>query len=344
VLNSLPQDLFERATYRDFPIPKRVVSFQTRLSPAARTGFHTLSRFLLVAVVAGMCTAPAFGGNRINCSYNGSRPGASGGGKLQLNGFTIEVKPVPDPNIPAELLPFSKGPEYTTCHASVRSPKGKLIFERNDWNIGIDPITGRDLNGDAEPDVVLVGFSGGAYCCWTYSIISLGNMPGLIREFEDHSPATFKDLKADGQIEILTRDATFEDGFGLDHAFSPHPLLIFRLNGETFEDVSAQFWQIFDKDIQIYRSRLNKQDLQEFLLSNPYDSHDDVGYLTIKTSVLMVVLDYLYADQPKQAQKALSEMWPPASKMRTWKEILNGYCSGFRSELGLQANSPCQEK
>jgi hypothetical protein len=237
---------FEGRRLRFSFVPNKSVLFWPRMSSAAHTSFSWLTRLLLVSVLLGLFTASAVGGNRIQCSYNGSRPGASGGGKVRLNGFTVEVKPIPDPDFPAAMLPNTNDPKYMTCHASVRAPKGRTVFERNDWSMEIDPVTGKDLNGDGEPDAVLVGFSGGAYCCWTYSIISLGKKPGLIGEFESHTSASFKDLKGNGQIEILTRDGSFEGGFALDHASSPYPLLIVRMKGDRFEDVGFQFWQTYE--------------------------------------------------------------------------------------------------
>jgi transglutaminase-like putative cysteine protease len=53
-----------------------------------------------------------------------------------------------------------------------------MVFEHDEWGMEIDPITGKDVNGDGYPDAVLVSFSGGAHCCWTYHIVSLGKNPG----------------------------------------------------------------------------------------------------------------------------------------------------------------------
>jgi len=95
------------------------------------------------------------------------QPGAAGGGKVKVAGFSIEVKPFPDPD----------DSEFTLCQASVTSPNGKIVYSTNDWGAEIDHVTGKDVNGDGEPDAVLVSYSGGAHCCWTYHIISLGKKP-----------------------------------------------------------------------------------------------------------------------------------------------------------------------
>ncbi len=243
----------------------------------------------------------------------------------------IEVRPTQDP----------RDPDSLTCHATVRSPGGKTIFERDDWGFEIDPVTGKDVNGDGQPDAVLVGFSGGAHCCWTYHIISLGKQPGLIREFRNRSTASFKDLDGNGQIQILIRDGGFDEGFGLSHAFSVFPLLIARLNGTQFEDVGPKFWRVFEKDIQEQRGQLKPESLQVFLHSNPKEIHDDLDYLGTKSTILQIVLDYLYAGRPEEARRVLGELWPNGFQEQTWKEMLAGYCSGLRAHLGLTVRAPC---
>jgi len=91
-----------------------------------------------------------------------------------VNGFSIKVKSIADPDDPDEMV----------CEAVVTSPVGKIVYEDSDQGMELDPITGRDINGDGQPDAVLVSYSGGAHCCWTYHLISLGKKPGLIQEFE----------------------------------------------------------------------------------------------------------------------------------------------------------------
>lgn len=251
-----------------------------------------------------------------------------------MNGFTVEVEPIPDPTV--------RG--YMACHASVTSPQGKVVYEDSNWGMEIDPITGSDVNEDGQPEAVLVSFSGGAHCCWTYHIISLGKKPGLIREFENRAPASFKDLRGDGQVEILIRDGTFDEGFRLSHPFSPFPLLVVQLKGTRFRDVGPEFWPVFEKEIQEERGKLRDQQLQEFLHSNPYESHDDLDYQRTRSAVLLIVLDYLYAGRHEEAKKVLGELWPPVSQQQTWKEMVSGYCADLRARLGLGSSPPCGEK
>jgi hypothetical protein len=101
------------------------------------------------------------------CYQKVLEPGAIGGGLVHVNGFTVEVKP-----IQADV------PNLMICRATIRFAEGKIVFQHEEWGMEIDPITGKDVNGAGCPDAVLVSFSGGAHCCWTYHIFSLGKTLG----------------------------------------------------------------------------------------------------------------------------------------------------------------------
>ena len=270
--------------------------------------------------------------DRMYCYQNVTDHGATGGGLVHVNSFTVEVKPIPNPDVSG----------FMTCQATIRSSEGKIVFEHNDWGMEIDSITGRDVNGDGIPDAVLVSFSGGAHCCWTYHIVSLGKNPGLLAEFENRSTASFEDLNGDGKTEVLIRDGGFDEGFGLSHPFSPFPLLIVRLNGAKFEDAGSRFWSVYEKEIREERSKLKDKNLRDFLQSNPAEIHDSLDYLDTKYRVLAITLDYLYAGRPVEARRFLGKLWPAEYQERTWEEMISGYCSGLRAQLKLQPNPACR--
>jgi hypothetical protein len=267
------------------------------------------------------------------CYQKVTEPGATGGGKLQVAGFSIEVKPIPDPDVP----------DNTLCQASITDPDGKLVYSFEDWGAEIDGISGKDVNGDGQPEVVLVSYSGGAHCCWTYHIISLGEKPGLLREFENQNTASFEDLKGNGQIEIVIRDGGFDYVF-LPHAFSPFPLLIVRLEGTEFIDLSSEFWPMFEKEINEQRDHLSDDHIQEFLHPHANGADDDLERSTIKSHILLTIIDYVYGGKPEAAKKLLITWWPKESQEQTWNRIITGYCSGLRSELGIATRVPCPAK
>ena len=105
----------------------------------------------------------------------------------------------------------------------------------------------RDLTGDGVPELVLADWSGGAHCCFTYYVFTLGEQFAVLDTIPlEHSDnARFEDLDGDGALELRTRDWTFaywntsfmgspspevvlapgEDGFRMAERFARRPPL-----------------------------------------------------------------------------------------------------------------------
>ena len=92
----------------------------------------------------------------------------------------------------------------------------------------------RDITGDGVPELIVESFSGGAHCCWTYRIYSLGETLTCIGYFPDTAHGLlFADYDQDGVYEIDTTDATF-DYWQTAYAYSPKPLIIFRYGPDGY--------------------------------------------------------------------------------------------------------------
>jgi len=294
----------------------------------------TPMRLRIFLALAALCLSPLLlcAKSRMYCYQKLGKDGGfvgTGGGVVHTNGFTIEVKPSSDRDL-------------ASCHATIMSPKGETVFKLDEWGIDVDPVTGKDINESGYPDAVLTSFSGGAHCCSKYYFISLGSKPGLVRAIDGARDVTFKDLNRDGRTEILLRDGSFDEHFGIGHPYSPFPLLIVLLRGDKFEDVGSQFWGEFEKEILALRRGLKAQNLKNFLASNPSDIHDAQDYLETESAIIKIVLDYLYAGQPDRARTVLAELWPLEHQDRAWDEIVRGYCNGLHAQLGLPTNTTCR--
>lgn len=201
--------------------------------------------------------------------------------------------------------------------AVVSAKNGKQIFRASDWAIKIHPATGKDINNDGAPDVVFEGYSGGAHCCWTYWIISLGQSPGLARKLCNDRPAEPKDLDGDGRLEIETWDGRFDYFDDLSHAGSPFPTVILRLNGKELRRVNQSFWRMYAAEIRSVRNELNPDDLAKFRAGE----RDQSDYEATKQKVLLIVLAYLYGGKEGEALKVLRASWPEKDTSRIWKLI-----------------------
>lgn len=239
--------------------------------------------------------------------------------RVQWNGYSVRTGPCQD-----------------TCRVRVLSPGGKLVFQTSfesdeTFKVIFNEATGKDINGDGRPDLVLEGYSGGAHCCWTYWIVSLAPSPRLAGKIFNETTLRFQDLDGDGRIEIATRDGAFDYFDGLSHAYAPMPAVMLHLESRRLIDVSARFWKEYEQQISEARANLNPELLRRFRLG--VDKDAPVEDQRTKSTVLEIVLAYLYGGRPEEAWKALEEMWPADDRARIRKLIEQTRASGILKGL-----------
>ncbi len=226
------------------------------------------------------------------------------------------------------------------CRARVRSPGGALVFETQGAEAGANLISGKDVNGDAFPDLVIETVAGGQL---HYFVISLAEPAGLLREFAVSVPLHFEDLDGDGRVEIWARDYAFRDFDGLPAAVSPAPRVIFRLKGAALVPVSQAFWSEYEREIAEARGRISRDALDDFIAvpvqgdenrkPKELSQEEQAKQTDLKGTVLEIVLAHLYGGRGQQAWKALDEMWPATDRPRIRQMILKARTSGILSEI-----------
>jgi len=209
------------------------------------------------------------------------------------------------------------------CIAEIKDRKGKPLFSSHDHGLEILPITGSDLNGDGEPGVVIEGYSGGAHCCWTYWIFSVGTSPRLLARIYNERGVFFEKIEGHKGITLVTLDGRFDYFDDMCHACSPFPSVYLRLEGNRLIDVSTEFWAKYQTEIEKASDEVSTTELSEF--RNQWRKHqrgDLNTFEEIRGNVLNVVLGYLYAGKTSEAWKTLGEMWP-ASDFRRMKKLIS---------------------
>jgi hypothetical protein len=222
------------------------------------------------------------------------------------------------------------GPDaYEICIATAIDRNGGKLFEVKDMWLEVDNASGGDVDNDRSPDLILVGYSGGAHCCWTTWVASGGSRPRLLLAVSNQQPITFK--KGNGGKTVLeTRDGGF-DYFELSHAESFMPKLFLLLTDKGLRNVSAQYNREFDKEIRQARRALTPA------LAASFRATTDQGG-RIKNSeavrlVISIVVSYLYSGREAEAWKALGELWPRNDRDRIKAKILAARARGLYGNI-----------
>jgi hypothetical protein len=224
------------------------------------------------------------------------------------------------------------------CRAVVLDANKKVIFSAMDQAFSI-VLAGEDVNGDGSADVVFEGYSGGAHCCWTYYIVSLGESPKLLAQFYNERGAAFVRNTGTGHMEIATLDGGFDYFDSLSHAETPFPSVYLRLDGRKLVDVSHEHVGDYDIEIEEAKRRLDAQALRKF---RSVPSHrafvSDTTNRRTSGLVLALALAFLYSGRSSQAHKTIEEMWPAFDQQRIWKLILKTKRDGILNQTGHRAS------
>jgi len=111
-----------------------------------------------------------------------------------------------------------------------------------------------DLEGTAEPDVVLDLFSGGANCCSIEQVFSYDPTTMTYVKTERNfsmSGARLEDLSHNGRYEFLSSDPAFECYF-TDCADSGAPIQILAFSDRTFTNVTTRYPKLIRKDAAMW--------------------------------------------------------------------------------------------
>src|SRR5207248_7694475 len=138
-------------------------------------------------------------------------------------------------------------------------------------------------------NLVVETYSGGAHCCWTYWVVSLGKIPTTVLHFENQRAADFSQ-EHDGKPIIHTLEGRF-DYLPTSHAGSFFPDIYLRLDGRRLVDVSPEFRSRYDNAIQKALADLNRRDPEhKAIQTNSAELDEDIRY-----DIMALVGSYLYS-------------------------------------------------
>ena len=230
------------------------------------------------------------------------------------------------------------------CDAVVRRADGSVAAEISGAEVSLAGGAVQDINQDGKPDLVLISKETLASTN-LYSIISLGDPPGLLRSF--HSPAEvfFEDRDGDGKVEIVTRDTAFANFDGLPDSYSSYPLVYFRMRGQAMMNVSQVFWPEYEREISLARGKMNREAVNRFggfvykdqQAQGEVPPREQAQVIESKGLVLEVILNQLYGGRGQEAWATVSELWPANDRQRIRQAILKARLQGILGEVSRPA-------
>jgi len=250
----------------------------------------------------------------------------------------VEPRRIGDLLIQLDSVPDKKDPRYALCHVQILSSHGP-VFQATDRVMSMDDVSGKDINGDSQPEAVFVGYSdsgSASEACslaqaahrWTYWIVSLGPRPGLLKELSNQTAIEFRET-TEGHTDLRTGDGAFDYFDCLSHAETVFPTVFLRLRGRELQDVGAEHWDDYANQIAEARRRMTAEEMRQFRESKNQDEMCEGEPRSTMPKVLAIVFANLYGGKEQEAWKALDEMWPPTDKERIRKLILQKRAEGI---------------
>ncbi len=223
------------------------------------------------------------------------------------------------------------GPKNLYWQSRIQFSKGEQVVYEQSVEEFVEVLkncpTVCDLDGDKQEELVLQTFSGGAHCCFSYLVFSLGDTPALMARLEARdSGAMIKDADGDGIAEFHAADMAF-DYFGASHASSVHPPIVLLYQNGSFHLAAHLMrkpapaeaeWQ---KRVDSVRADWDNKEVMGM-------TFEDEEWGKAPPSLWGNMLDLIYSGNGELAWKFLDELWPDG------KPGKDAFRKDFEAQLG----------
>jgi len=199
------------------------------------------------------------------------------------------------------------------CEVLVRDRNGRTVFSDRGFDTQIHPATGRDIDNDGRPDVVVGVDTGGANrCCWEYPVISFNPSPRVLLKLP---PAAFDFETLPGKTLIWTTAAFYD--LGPDTADSPRVETVREFRPTGLIDVTPDYCK------RMLAGELRGPgDLRDLLnalsLRSKQASRTDTGSPfdreQTRIAARSMALQQIYCGQIDAASQLVLEVWPASEQ------------------------------
>jgi hypothetical protein len=155
-----------------------------------------------------------------------------------------------------EAVPSGMGTTGRPTRLSIQRD-GRLLQTVSDWRI--TRVECADIDNDRTPELLVTSDSGGAHCCETLRVWTLGPTPAQVLEYEAGNAGGFelRDLDGDGRAELLVGDDSFAFYDDLCYACAPRYLpLVACLADGAFRDCTKRFPDVLRSWMARYTARM----------------------------------------------------------------------------------------
>ena len=224
------------------------------------------------------------------------------------DGFTVTVHRKVDPAITADLNVHPAAAE-NACVIEVRDRSQRVVFTRAGFNARLHEDSGRDVDNDGSPDLIVgVETHRTKLCCSEYSILSLKPAPRVVGTF---SNPTFR---ADQSRRTVVWAALSFDDFGSDLGPVPTIAIVGQYRDGRFADLTSENcawilagtapgWVSLSEDL--WRLDGTRRAASRAEMGPPSPAVE-----TTRASATTVVLQMLYCGRDTDARELIRQVWP----------------------------------
>lgn len=238
---------------------------------------------------------------------------------LELDGYEIQF--IADPEIPFTARLRVMRADSEVYDGAFVAHLGSLDEPPGSRNSAFPIAPGTDVTGDGTPDLVLLSFSGGAHCCFTLEVYTLGQSFAKIATVDgENSPPLLKERRGEAAYVVELADWTFAY-WHAPFVESPAPLVYLRWGQDGYQPAIdlMQGEALSENDLERKTASLSK-DMAEAGKPVP--------------ELWREMLAMIYTGQAAQAFQLLDGAWPEDQAGRA------AYLTQFGAQLGLSPYFP----
>lgn len=214
------------------------------------------------------------------------------------DGFSVTVRRKADPALTKDA-----------CTIEVRDRSGRLVLMREGFNTRLHDDSGRDVDNDGSPDIIIGSDSRGTnWCCSEDTILSLKPAPHVVGTFSNPTfeidpnrrtlvwaMLSFDDLAADmGPAPTIAIAGQFRDGRFVDLTSDYCPLILVGTS-RGWTNLSEDLWRL---------------DGSRRAASRAETGPPSVAVETTRASATTVALQMLYCGKEADARELIRQVWP----------------------------------